>query len=92
MHLSRKEFELLQALMRRAGEVVTRAELMAEVWETHFFTSSKTIDVHLGWLRRKLGDNARDPVLITTHRGRGIRFETSAVLEGTSARQVPAAE
>ena len=77
--LSRKEFELLHALMRRPGVIVTRAELMAEVWETHFFTSSKTIDVHLGWLRRKLGDNPRDPSLITTHRGRGIRFEADSV-------------
>ena len=59
----------------RPGEVVTRSELMAEVWQTHFFTSSKTIDVHLGWLRRKLGDDPRNPELITTLRGRGIRFE-----------------
>ncbi len=75
MRLSRKEFELLRALMNRPGEVVTRSELMAEVWQTHFFTSSKTIDVHLGWLRRKLGDDPRNPELITTLRGRGIRFE-----------------
>jgi DNA-binding response OmpR family regulator len=73
--LSRKEFDLLHALMRRAGDIVTRAELMAQVWETTFFTSSKTIDVHLGWLRRKLGDSAQRPTLITTHRGRGLRFE-----------------
>ena len=68
----------LHALMRRAGDIVTRAELMAQVWETTFFTSSKTIDVHLGWLRRKLGDSAQAPTLITTHRGRGLRFETAA--------------
>lgn len=76
--LSRKEFELLSALMSRAGEIVTRAELMADVWDTQFFTSSKTIDVHLGWLRRKLGDDPRNPVLLSTHRGRGIRFELEA--------------
>ena len=76
--LSRKEFDLLHALMRRAGDIVTRAELMAQVWETTFVTSSKTIDVHLGWLRRKLGDSAQAPTLITTHRGRGLRFETAA--------------
>jgi DNA-binding response OmpR family regulator len=73
--LSRKEFDLLHALMRQAGDVVSRADLMAQVWETTFFTSSKTIDVHLGWLRRKLGDDPRRPVLITTLRGRGLRFE-----------------
>lgn len=77
--LSRKEFDLLHALMRRSGDVVSRTELMAEVWDTTFFTSSKTIDVHLGWLRRKLGDDPRHPSLITTLRGRGLRFEASAV-------------
>jgi len=74
--LSRKEFELLHALMAAAGRVVSRDELMREVWDTTFWTSSKTIDVHLGWLRRKLGDDSRAPGLITTVRGRGLRFET----------------
>ncbi len=74
--LSRKEFDLLHALIARAGDVVTRDELMREVWHTTFWTSSKTIDVHLGWLRRKLGDDPRRPRLITTLRGRGLRFET----------------
>jgi DNA-binding response OmpR family regulator len=78
IELSRKEFELLQALMRRAGETVLRSELMREVWDTTFYTSSKTIDVHLGWIRRKLGDDARRPHLITTIRGQGLRFETRA--------------
>ena len=73
--LSRKEFELLHALMRRAGAVVSRDELMRDVWDTTFWTSSKTIDVHLGWVRRKLGDDSRRPRLITTVRGRGLRFE-----------------
>ncbi|MQW75876.1 winged helix family transcriptional regulator [Nocardioides sp. dk4132] len=73
--LSRKEFELLHALIARAGEVVTREELMHDVWDTTFWTSSKTIDVHLGWVRRKLGDSSREPHLITTVRGHGLRFE-----------------
>ncbi|PVG83494.1 winged helix family transcriptional regulator [Nocardioides gansuensis] len=76
IRLSRKEFDLLHHLMGRAGQVVTRAELMEHVWQTSFFTSSKTIDVHLGWLRRKLGDDPRRPHLITTLRGHGLRFET----------------
>jgi DNA-binding response OmpR family regulator len=76
VRLSRKEFDLLFALIRRAGEIVTRDELMREVWDTTFWTSGKTIDVHLGWLRRKLGDDTRHPTLITTIRGRGLRFET----------------
>jgi DNA-binding response OmpR family regulator len=72
---SRKEFDLLYALMSRAGELVTRDELMRDVWDTTFWTSSKTIDVHLGWVRRKLGDDSRRPRLITTIRGQGLRFE-----------------
>ena len=73
---SRKEFDLVLALISRAGELVSREELMRDVWNTTFWTSSKTIDVHLGWVRRKLGDDSRRPHLITTVRGRGLRFET----------------
>ena len=76
IRLARKELQLLHALMSRPGHIVSRGELMSEVWQTTFYTSSKTIDVHLGWLRRKLDDDARRPTLITTHRGRGLRFET----------------
>lgn len=73
--LSRKEFDLVHALISRPGEIVTREQLMREVWHTTFWTSSKTIDVHLGWVRRKLGDDTRRPSLITTIRGQGLRFE-----------------
>jgi DNA-binding response OmpR family regulator len=76
--LSRKEFDLVWALISRAGDIVTREELMRDVWHTTFWTSSKTIDVHLGWVRRKLGDDSRHPHLITTIRGKGLRFETEA--------------
>jgi DNA-binding response OmpR family regulator len=79
--LSRKEFDLVHALILRAGRVVTRDDLMREVWEADFWTSSKTIDVHLGWVRRKLGDDTRNPRLITTVRGQGLRFETEAASE-----------
>jgi len=75
---SRKEFDLLHYLMQRAGTVISRDELMLTVWNTTFWTSSKTIDVHLGWVRRKLGDDSRRPMLISTIRGRGLRFETAA--------------
>lgn len=74
--MSNKEFDLVHALMSRAGQIVTREELMRDVWHTTFWTSAKTIDVHLGWVRRKLGDDTRRPTLITTIRGRGLRFET----------------
>jgi DNA-binding response OmpR family regulator len=75
---SRKEFDLLHHLMQRAGAVVSRDELMLSVWNTTFWTSSKTIDVHLGWVRRKLGDDPSQPNLISTIRGHGLRFETEA--------------
>jgi len=74
---SRKEFDLVLALISRAGDIVTRDELMRDVWHTSFWTSSKTIDVHLGWVRRKLGDDSRRPRLITTIRGKGLRFEVT---------------
>jgi DNA-binding response OmpR family regulator len=79
---SRKEFDLLYFLMQRAGSVVSRDDLMLSVWNTTFWTSSKTIDVHLGWVRRKLGDDPSQPSLITTVRGHGLRFEAQA--PGTS--------
>ncbi|MFZ2501444.1 MAG: winged helix-turn-helix domain-containing protein [Nocardioides sp.] len=72
---SRKEFDLLEALISHAGEIVTRDVLMREVWGATFWTSTKTIDVHLGWVRRKLGDDPRRPTLIRTIRGEGLRFE-----------------
>jgi DNA-binding response OmpR family regulator len=78
IRLSRMEFDLVHALIERAGEIVSREQLMREVWRTNFWTSAKTIDVHLGWVRRKLGDDPRRPTLITTVRGRGLRFEANA--------------
>ena len=85
IRMSNKEFDLLNALISRAGEVVTREELMHDVWQTNFWTSAKTIDVHLGWVRRKLGDDTRKPTLITTVRGRGLRFELTPPMYGTGA-------
>lgn len=85
---SRKEFDLLHFLMQRAGSVVSRDELMFTVWNTTFWTSSKTIDVHLGWVRRKLGDDPSRPTLITTVRGHGLRFE----LQDPEAALAPAEE
>jgi two-component system response regulator RegX3 len=74
LELSRKEFDLLAALMRRAGHVVKREDLMSEVWDTNWFGSTKTLDVHVGWLRRKLGDDPAEPTYIETVRGVGFRF------------------
>jgi DNA-binding response OmpR family regulator len=66
-----KEFDLLAALVTRVGEVVTREQLMDEVWDENWFGPTKTLDVHVSTLRRKLGAHAH----ITTLRGRGYRYE-----------------
>ena len=76
VRLSPKEFKLLAALISRSGRVVSRQELMAEVWRQPGRAASRTLDVHLGLLRRKLGDDPRHPHLISTVRGLGLRFET----------------
>jgi two-component system response regulator RegX3 len=72
--LSRKEYDLLAELVRHAGRVVTREELMDRVWDPNWFGSTKTLDVHMGWLRRKLGDEPAAPRFIHTVRGVGFRF------------------
>lgn len=79
--LTRKEFDLLAELLRHAGTVVTREDLMARVWDENWFGSTKTLDVHIGWLRRKLGDDPASPRLITTVRGVGFRFTAPEELE-----------
>jgi DNA-binding response OmpR family regulator len=88
IRMSNKEFDLLHALISRPGEIVTREELMRDVWQTNFWTSAKTIDVHLGWVRKKLGDDTRRPTLITTIRGRGLRFERTAPVHAEQAAPV----
>ena len=60
--------------MHHAGKVVKREDLMAEVWDANWFGSTKTLDVHIGWLRRKLGDDPVTPTYIETVRGVGFRF------------------
>lgn len=73
--LTTKEFELLRLLMQEAGAVVPRERIMREVWQTDWWGSSKTLDMHVSWLRRKLGDDAAAPRYIATVRGVGLRFE-----------------
>ncbi len=75
--LSRLEFDLLAHLARRSPEVVTRRELLAEVWRQPHGGADKTIDVHLSWLRRKLGESATEPRYLHTVRGVGIKLEAS---------------
>lgn len=77
LQLTAKEFELLRVLLRDAGSVVERDALMKEVWGSDPAGSTKTLDMHISWLRRKLGDDAADPHYISTVRGMGFRFETT---------------
>ena len=74
LDLTRKEFELLELLMSEAGSVITRERLIDEVWDVNWFGSTKTLDVHVSGLRRKLGDNSSSPRFIHTVRGVGFRF------------------
>lgn len=73
-HLTPKEFKLLRLLMENAGEVLSRGQIMKEVWETDYLGDTRTLDVHIRWLREKLEDNASRPQHVITVRGVGYRF------------------
>jgi DNA-binding response OmpR family regulator len=75
LHLTAREFDLLRVLARSAGTMVSRESLMREVWGSDPSSSTKTLDMHVSWLRRKLGDDPNSPRYIATIRGMGFRFE-----------------
>jgi two-component system, OmpR family, response regulator RegX3 len=77
LDLTRLEFDLLVCLVREAGSVVRREDLMSEVWDENWFGSTKTLDMHVATLRRKLADDAADPHWIHTVRGVGYRFASA---------------
>jgi two-component system response regulator RegX3 len=81
VELTRREFDLLEMLMRNAGVVVTRERLLEEVWDTNWFGSTKTLDVHVSAVRRKIGDDPSSPRYIHTVRGVGFRFAAARDLE-----------
>ena len=72
--LTRKEFELLAYLAANAGHVVTKRQLLADIWQQPYGGADKTVDVHLSWLRRKLGESAADPRYLRTIRGVGVKL------------------
>jgi two-component system, OmpR family, response regulator RegX3 len=74
LELSRKEFDVLALLAAEHGKVVTRERLLEEVWDTTWFGSTKTLDVHVSGLRRKLGDDPSAPGYLRTVRGVGFRL------------------
>jgi DNA-binding response OmpR family regulator len=74
LDLSRKEFDLLHYLATRPGRVVSKRELLASIWDQPYGGADKTVDVHLSWLRRKLGETARSPGYLRTVRGVGVKL------------------
>jgi two-component system response regulator RegX3 len=80
--LTRREFDLLALLARNAGTVLTRERLIDEVWDANWFGSTKTLDVHISTLRKKLGDDAVDSRYLHTVRGVGFRFAAPAAPAG----------
>ena len=72
--LNRKEFDLLLALATRADEVVSKRQLLAEVWQMPWGGADRTVDVHLSWLRRKLGETAAEPRYLHSVRGVGVKI------------------
>jgi DNA-binding response OmpR family regulator len=72
LRLTRREFDVLQYLAERAGRVVSRRELMTQVWQQAHIGEEQTIDVHISWLRRKLGETAAQPRFLVTVRGVGV--------------------
>ena len=81
LELSRKEFDLLHLLMRNAGSVVSRERLIDEVWDPNWFGSTKTLDVHVSGIRRKLSDDPSRPRYLHTVRGVGFRFSGADEVE-----------
>ena len=74
LDLTPREFDLLHYLASRAGEVVSKRELLTEVWRLPYGGADKTVDVHLSWLRRKLGETALEPRFLHTVRGVGVKL------------------
>ena len=74
VELSRKEFDLLLALASHAGQVMSKRRLLSEVWQQAYGGGERTVDVHLSWLRRKLGESAAEPRYLHTVRGVGVRL------------------
>lgn len=74
LELTAREFELLAYLVERPGRMVSKRQLLAEVWHQPYGGADKTVDVHLSWLRKKLGETAAEPRYIHTRRGVGVRL------------------
>ena len=78
LELSRLEFDLLAHLAARPGTVVSKRQLLADVWHAPYGGADKTVDVHLSWLRRKLGETAGEPRYLHSVRGVGVKLQAPA--------------
>jgi two-component system, OmpR family, KDP operon response regulator KdpE len=78
LELSRREFDLLHYLARHAGQVVPKRDLLTHVWRMPYGGADKTVDVHVSWLRRKMGETAQEPRYLYTVRGVGIKLAAPA--------------
>jgi two-component system, OmpR family, KDP operon response regulator KdpE len=78
LELSRREFDLLHYLARHAGQVVAKRDLLTHVWRMPYGGADKTVDVHVSWLRRKMGETAQEPRYLYTVRGVGIKLAAPA--------------
>jgi DNA-binding response OmpR family regulator len=74
IELSPKEFDLLRLLAERTGEVISKREILAEVWRQPYGGGDRTVDVHLSWIRKKLGETAQDPRYLKTVHGVGVKL------------------
>ncbi len=78
LDLTRREFDLLHYLARHAGQVVPKRDLLTHVWQLPYGGADKTVDVHVSWLRRKLGETAQEPRYLHTVRGVGLKLAAPA--------------
>lgn len=78
------EFDLLHALIRHAGRVLSREQLVEQVWGVDYYGDERVVDVHVGRLRKKIEDDPADPQLITTIWGMGYRFEDQVQQDGST--------
>ena len=85
IELAAREFDLLHLLMANPGQVLRRERIMDEVWDPHWFGPTKTLDVHISWLRKKIEDDPSKPEYITTFRGVGFRFRPAEPPEAETA-------
>jgi DNA-binding response OmpR family regulator len=81
-HLRPKEAALLELFMCNPGRVLSRQEIMKKVWETDYMGDTRTLSVHIRWLRLKIEDNPNAPIFLRTVRGVGYRFEVPEHLSG----------